>query len=310
MVRPGDLDLAAQLAEGLTAFSADQVHLPGINGQNYFNTLVAQLIESQRRIRYMAIIGERAISNRRTDPEDLMFDPLKAAVYYRQHGLTDEAFWMVFFFVHFGRHRLGGWRFAREVYGGQGLPNVWDWAATSADPEGFRDWLHANQGQIVNSDLAGGFGNHRKYQSLDARSATGTGAAFQSYVEWVNPPRTHMQLMDQKLEEAGGNAREAFSRLYHSMRAVTSFGRLARFDYLSAVSNLHLANIEPDSPHLQGSTGVLRGARLLFGPGISPRVMNARLTELGDFLGLGMQAIEDGLCNWQKSPQVFVFYRG
>ena len=258
----------------------------------------------------MAAIRERDASARRADPSDLLFDPLKAAVYYQRLGLIDEAFWMVFFFTHFGRHKRGGWRFAREVYRGQGAPDIWDWATTSADPLAFRRWLHANQEQIRNPALAGGFGNHRKYQSLDAWQVRGTGAAFQTYVQWINPPRTHAGLVEQTMQDAHGNPRAAFRLLYDSMNAVASFGRLARFDYLATVGNLQLANIEPDSPHLLGATGALKGARLLFGPGQSTGYMNARLIELCESLGIGMQVIEDALCNWQKKPQVFEPYRG
>jgi hypothetical protein len=38
--------------------------------------------------------------------------------------------------------------------------------------------------------VPGGFGNHRKYESLDADSPRGTGAVVESYVGWVNPPTT------------------------------------------------------------------------------------------------------------------------
>ena len=310
MVRPGDLDLAGQFTNGLTIFGARCVNLPGIDEPECLNSLVGQLIQSLRRVRYMAVVGERDVSPRRADPSDFFFDPLKAAVYYQRLGLIEEAFWMVFFFTHFGRHSRGGWRYARDVYRGQGDPNIWDWATTSADPLAFRHWLHANQEQIRNPALAGGFGNHRKYQSLDAWDSIGTGAAFQTYVQWINPPRTHAELMEQTDQDTGGNPREAFKLLYDSMNAVASFGRLARFDYLATVGSLQLANIEPDSPHLQGATGALNGARLLFGPGQSTRYMNAWLNELGESLGVGMQVIEDALCNWQKSPQVFTPYRG
>lgn len=310
MVRPGDLDTARQFADRLADFSARRVNLHGIDEPGYLNSLVEQLIESQRRVKYMAVIRERDVSARRADPRDFLFDPLKAAVYYQQLRSVDEAFWMVFFFTHFGRHRRGGWRYAREVYRGQGALNIWDWATTSANPLAFRHWLHANQDQILNPALPGGFGNHRKYQSLDAWHGRGTGAAFQTYVQWINPPRTHAELMQRTLQDAGGDPREAFRLLFDSMNVVASFGRLARFDYLATVRNLGLANIEPDSPHLEGATGALNGARLLFGPGRSPRDMNARLIELGESLEVGMQVIEDALCNWQKSPQVFVPYRG
>ena len=310
MVRPGDRALAELTSELLNDFKERRFNLPGIGEPEYLNSLVGQLIESQRRVRYVASLRERGVSARRADPVDPLFDPLKAAVYYQQLGRLDEAFWMVFFFVHFGRHKRGGWRYACEVYRGLGAPNHWDWATTSADPLAFRRWLHDNQEQIRNPALPGGFGNHRKYESLNAWGPNGTGATFQTYVQWVDPPRTHAELLEQAYQDSGGEPREAFRLLYNSMAAVARFGRTARFDYLATVGNLHLANIVPHSAHLQGSSGPLSGARLLFGPGRSTGYMSERLNELGEHLGVGMQVIEDALCNWQKSPQAFRPYRG
>jgi hypothetical protein len=32
--------------------------------------------------------------------------------------------------------------------------------------------------------------------------------------------------------------------------------------------------------------------------------------ELGNYLNVGMQAMEDAMCNWQKSPERFTPFRG
>ena len=61
---------------------------------------------------------------------------------------------------------------------------------------------------------------------------------------------------------------------------------------------------------MQGSTGPLKGARLLFGENATSAALDPRLVELGAELGVGMQVIEDALCNWQKSPDRFVPFRG
>lgn len=66
---------------------------------------------------------------------------------------------------------------------------------------------------------------------------------------------------------------------------------------------------------MSGATGPLAGAILLFGnqtSGATPREIDRWLTELGERLGIymGMQVIEDALCNWQKSPNLFVPFRG
>ena len=52
------------------------------------------------------------------------------------------------------------------------------------------------------------------------------------------------------------------------------------------------------------------GARLLFGGNNSLVSLNNWLVELGAELNVGMQVLEDALCNWQKSPDKFRRFRG
>ncbi len=311
MIRPGDRALARCLDDKLDTFHHTTRNLPGIQPPERSEAFLAQVVESVRRVRYVATIKERDISERRAEPNDELFDPLKAAILFQRQGELDEAFWMVFYFVHFGKHRLSGWRYARRVYGCLGdMHHRWDWATTSADPEAFRAWLHIHQQQIKVPGKPGGFGNHRKYQSLDAYSPSGTGAAFDTYVQWVGPPRTHRHLIDQALARAKWNPRGAFRNLYYDMNSVASFGRTARFDYLAMLAKLNLAAIEPDSTYLQSSTGPLEGARQLFGHHHSIAQLDQWLIELETQLGVGMQVLEDALCNWQKSPDAFIPFRG
>ncbi|MCY4583212.1 MAG: hypothetical protein OXE50_10525 [Chloroflexi bacterium] len=275
-----------------------------------FDTFVEQIIESIRRIRYVDVIQRRPISNARTDPHTTLFDPIKAAVLFRRTGHIEEAFWMLFLFVHFGKHRNGGWRYIRDVYGRLGGTGYWTWQNVSADPSAFRAWLAQHQAQIRRTPPPGGFGNHRKYQSLDAYSSNGTGAAVESYARWVAPPRTHQELFQEAYQQAGGQRRSAFRLLYNSMKAVTTFGRTARFDYLTMVAKVGLAPIEADSAYIQGSTGPIQGAKLLFGSNITRKDSERVLIQLGDYLQVDMQVIEDALCNWQKSPHTFRPFRG
>jgi hypothetical protein len=268
------------------------------------------MLESVHRVEYVSVIRKRDVSDRRAEPNDELFDPLKAAILHRRLGNIDEAFWMVFLFVHFGRHARAGWRYAREVYGRLGATEPWDWATISTDSSGFRSWLQSQQGELKRAGIPRGFGNHRKYQSLDAQSETGTGAAVVSYVNWVAPPRTHEEMVEGAFVRSEGDPRKAFDLLYQSMKAVASFGRTARFDYLTMVGKLGLAPIQPGLAYLLGSTGPLQGARLLFGNSASVTVLDRRLAELDSRLDVGMQVLEDALCNWAKSPDQFVPFRG
>ena len=310
MLRPGDVNLAERLYAALRTFHGHRHRLPGIQQEGRPAVLIEQMVESDRRVRFVQAIRMRDVSPNRTDPGSSLFDPLKASIHFHNLGNVDEAFWMVFFFVHFGKHARGGWRYARDVYGSLGGPHRWNWANTSADPVGFREWLHENQAAIRGQGGPRGFGNHRKFQSLGAHNEAGTGDAFVSYIDWVDPARGHQQLIQQALQAANGDRIAAFDALYHSMAAVASFGRLARFDYLSMISKLGLADIESGSPYLAGSSGPRQGAASLFGANHSLQELDNWTAELGNHLGLGMQVMEDSLCNWQKSPDHFVAFRG
>ena len=98
------------------------------------------------------------------------------------------------------------------------------------------------------------------------------------------------------------------------MSAVASFGRTAKFDYLTMIGKLDLAPITPSSAYLHGSTGPKIGAQLLFfGDKHSQctlKSLEGRLKELDNELLVGMQVLEDALCNWQKSPMSFKPFRG
>ena len=313
-MRRKDRCLAQKLEARLYSFDQKKRPLLGIQTAANREALLEQLLESIHRVKYVSVISTRKLSDLRADPSSDLFDPLKAAVLRQRQGLIDEAFWFVFLFVHFGKHRRAGWRLARDVYGCLGGAAPWDWARTSAGPQRFRQWLALHQTTLQGNDIPRHFGNHRKYQSLDAYSPTGTGAVVESYVNWVAPPRTHQELMQEAQKQVGGDPRKAFHYLYRSMDEVMSFGRLARFDYLTMVAKLGLAPIEAGSTYMQGATGPVSGARLLFGGNteapLSPSNLDAWLVQLEAHLNIGMQVLEDALCNWEKSPAEFKPFRG
>lgn len=288
--------------------------LPGIDNRINREVFVKQIIESIRRVEYIRTISCRSLSQRRIDPHDDMFDPLLAAVIHMQLGNIDEAFWMVFLFVHFGKNPRAGWRYAREVYGRLGEEPIWDWKRISEKVEEFKKWLHSQQAVLKRTGVPRGFGNHRKYQSLGAYSKNGTGSAIESYVNWIAPPRTHQDLMNTFCDNGAVTPDEAFDNLYHSMTNVVSFGRTARFDYLTLIGNLGFAPIRPGIAYIKNSTGPQMGAQLLL-RGKSTYKLGVDYIEncleiVDTYLIVGKQVLEDSLCNWQKSPTRFVPFRG
>lgn len=313
-MRPQDSTLAQRLAASLVAFDKERCRLLGIHEKAAFETFIEQLLESIHRVKYVSILKARKLSEQSADPDNEIFDPLKAAILHHRSGNIDESFWLVFLLTHFGKHRKAGWQYVRDIYGCLGEGNTWSWTRISHNVTGFRKWLHRHGDSIKSKPVHGGFGNHRKYESLDAYSPNGTGAAIESYVGWVGPLRSHESLLETAYQHSGGNPKVAFDYLFNSMSTVVRFGRTARFDYLTMVGHIGLANIEPGSAYLRNSTGPIHGAKLLFcgkkSTSIETATLEGRLIELDSYLEVGMQVLEDTLCNWQKRPESFRKFRG
>ena len=87
-MRPGDREEADLIARRLAAFSETRHYLPGIQEIGRSDAIVEQVIESLRRVRYVAAIRERDISDRRTDPNDELFDPLEGGHRFRRPGIN------------------------------------------------------------------------------------------------------------------------------------------------------------------------------------------------------------------------------
>lgn len=96
--------------------------------------------------------------------------------------------------------------------------------------------------------------------------------------------------------------------------SVKRFGRTGRFDYLTMMAKLGIWDVDPPHPYFGNATGPVQGASLLFTNARAetlPRaILNACVVQLGDDLGVNMQVMEDSLCNWQKSPDGYLPFRG
>lgn len=316
-LRPRDQALYIELDKQLLQFGKEKHVLPGIRSAASRDVFVRQLIDSIRRVKYVSNICERDVSENRADPTSGYFDPLKAAILFKRKGRIDEAFWLVFLFVHFGKNLHNGWRLAGSIYGSLGNGEHWTWERTSSNTEDFKQWLANCYPVLKAAGIAGSFGNHRKYRTVNPESSKNTGVVIESYINWVGPERSHELLIQRANDEVGNGSREMFDYLYNSMSDVIDFGRLAKFDFLTMVAKLGLASIEPGSTYMQGSTGPVKGARLLFGEGthagINCSTLEERLVNIEADLSLGkmgMQVLEDALCNWQKTPEEYKLFRG
>jgi len=320
-MRPRDKEEAERIDVVLADFHVQTRPLPGIQDPARRAAFLEQLLESIHRVDYIQrgvlYRGDepRLLDARRADPTSDLFNPMKGAALRAREGNHDEACWLVFLFTHFGKHLRTEYRLVRDIYGCLGEGPIWDWVRTSTDPEAFREWLATKQDTLENDGVGRHFGNHRKYISLDPNSPSGTGQAIVTYVGWVSPHGNHAALFENAAEIAAQDQRRTFDYLYRSMNVVASFGRTGRLDYLTMLGKLGLAAIQPGSTFMTGATGPLTGAKLLFGDAAEmakPKQIDGWLVELEAALGLemGMQILEDSLCNWQKSPAKFIAFRG
>ncbi len=298
---------AQDLEVRLMEFHRNQMPLTGIVPYENMLSFVAQIIDSLQRIEYVHKIRARHISPLRVDPKSELFDPIRAAILTAANGQREEAYWLVFLATHCGRNLKTEWLLARELYGAyEDAP--WNWARVAADPGAYSDWLKDNLALIQ-----GKFGNHRKYESLK-QGRRGTGTVVRTYVEWVMGYGSHDQMIACAQAGASGDPRQAFALLYESMDTVMSFGRTGRFDYLTMLSKVGLAAIDANSTYMNGATGPKKGARLLFDGQIDSntgtRDLEAHVAALEKHLCVGMQVMEDAMCNWQKSPGKYQPFRG
>lgn len=294
-----------QRIAGELANARGPLALQGLPDQATIDTLAMQFIASLRREDYYRLVQNKPIGALRADPGHPSFDPERAVAYHVQLGDIDEAGWLVFLMTHFARP-LSGWQRLKDVYGRLGAGR-WDWTTVIANPQAFYNWLDANwQG------IGGAFGNHRKYESLRPGAKRPMKRAVADYLAWIGPGG-HAAFFANAVRTAGNNPHTIFDHLYRSLK-ILSFGRLAKFDYLSLVGRYGIAPIEAGSAYLDGATGPGRGARQIFDGNPLSRTSNVNLQAKLDALDLrlkvGMAVMEDALCNWQKSPRRFVHYLG
>lgn len=309
-MRPAEQKLFDEINNKLISFNSIR-SLPGISTSENRICLSLQIIDSIRRIKYVTTIRDKENTPPSITAKKGVFDPIKAAAWYKKEDEIDEACWLIFLATHFGKNKKTGWNLVRDIYCGLSDSPVWTWQNASTNPALLNQWLADNYSELL---TRGKFGNHRKFESLRADANLGTGKILESYIDWVKKDNTHV--LKFKTVCNSNNAQNNFHSLYNSMDDVKRFGRTGRFDYLTMLGKFDLVNIVPGATYMGGATGPLDGARLLFGgdkkANIKRKELEKYFTELEQHLGLyfGMQVIEDAICNWQKNPSKYIHFRG
>jgi hypothetical protein len=186
-----------ELDRGLLRFSIRDTTLAGVGSDIARRTLAQQMIASLRRLDYTEIQKNRDIHPDRANPDSHLFDPERAALWHARNGNPDEAIWLIFLSIHFGKNRTHGWRMLRDVYSGLGAVR-WTWARVSVQLEAFRDWLRTNRARV-----RGAFGNHRKYETLVTDSNSSTALVIESFVDLCRPSPLRRARAWRDLTESG-----------------------------------------------------------------------------------------------------------
>ncbi len=283
--------------------------LVGLTSPIRKSVLIAQLIDSIRRIEYLRLTSARARSASLYTPYSGSFQPFGGSAALHKAGRADDAYWLVYLATHFGKHKTDGWNLTEDFYGRFGQGGVWDWAAASQNPQAIEHWLADIYPHLTSAGRSRRFGNHRKFETLKP-GAKGTGHAVATYIEWILTYGSHQALISHVQGCVGQNPKDVFAYLYKELDKVAKLGRLGKFDLLCNLSNLLIAPILPDIAYIAGSTGPVAGARLLFGNTKTLKQLESACAELAEHLDVSPQVIEDALCNWQKKPEKYVYFRG
>lgn len=286
----------------------ESIDLPGIARSEVESNFIRQFIDSYKRIKFIEVLKSRPIDLRRKDPNSDFYDPIQAAILHLDEGNINEAVWNVLLYVHFGKTIGKGYGLLKAVYGNLGATNIWSLENFKNDISGFRDWLDDNQHQIKN---LGGFGNHRKYQSIRASAKSTTYQTLESFLTLIN--NDFAVFISSIPESIKADKYKFFDHLYKHFGGIVGFARLAIFDFLCMIGKVGILNIEPEHPYL-GNSGPVAGAKLLFGGNKTNKELNLALVDLadksfGDF-PFKMQILEDSICNWQKKPGVYKLFNG
>lgn len=306
-----DLELFNRLSSELSEYVNGGRRLPGLADSAVKEVFVRQLIDSVKRVKYALTLSNRAVGQVRSDPSSDLFDPLKAAVYHMKNGNLDEAVWLVFLATHFGKSKDSRWLLVGDFYLGAPGHNVFSWERVSNSLSDHQEFINNLYYALDQKVPRRKFSNHRKYESLRPNSKRSLYKVISSYRDFIANYGDHRKLFDFVI--CGGCKYKSFETFYALMGNVLSFGRTARFDFLTMLGKLKILDIEPQKTYMVGATGPLRGAKLLYGMSKSSAKFECDLFELSLTLSInpfGMQVLEDALCNWQKNPKKYIYFSG
>lgn len=171
--------------------------------------------------------------------------------------------------------------------------------------------IEANRGNyfkyLMSFDFFEGcsFSNHRKYT---AKKLSGDKGLFRS-----------MEFLLNNIQNFTPNKEMEFHEMNKLSQEIPNFGRLAGFDFTSALVKCRILINEPMSMYANHSTGPLQGLALLLKLTKSNTTKKSQIQlsfDLMDWFSANSeifmvgQVLEDAVCNWQKDTTTYTRYTG
>lgn len=208
----------------------------------------------------------------------------------RAQGEMNEAIWRCFLAAHFGRVSAtnGKQQSSSQFLCAFGSQPFWTWNTTSENRDDLKTWLCEMKEQLATIR----FGRHRKYESNRPEAIFAT---LDSFITMATRNHGPQQMLSVKECESD----IGFDVIFRRLRPLVRFGRTAKFDFLMLTRVMELFPFEPRSCYLQGATGPLKGAKLIWGPR-STAELELMAAELVEKSGLSAAIIEDAICNWHQ----------
>lgn len=209
-----------------------------------------------------------------------------------------DRYWVLYLATYFGKSSKSKWElFKRAAFNGD---NFICFNSILQDPQLYFSYLSSFD-FFENCS----YSNHRKFTPKNLAKENGLFKSMRYFIDNIGT-----FAVDYKRE---------FHELYLLSQKIPSFARLAAFDYATTLVKCGLNIGEPKSMYVSGSTGPLRGLKLMLElsqndtANTSPYRLSENLMEWftkHTNIFMAAQVLEDAICNWQKNPARYIKYFG
>ena len=262
------------------------------------NTLARQTNDSIRRIELYKSYRERAI-HAVNKGLDFNHTSIPFVLAQRSDLSQNNRLWILYLATYFGKSNQSGWElFKRATFDRKKSIMLFQDIQKDRD-EYFRC--------LASFDFFDGcsYSNHRKFT---AKRLTGEKGVFES-----------MEYFVKNINQYSFGYRIDFHSIYKGAQKIPNFGRLGAFDFASSLVKCGFDVAEPESMYGENSTGPLNAIGLLLRLTNGDSSQKAKLQLCSDLMEwfqknsnifMVGQVLEDAVCNWQKNPSTYIWYRG